>query len=117
MYAIRSYYDILTVNSYRTYTGLNTPKGSDIYFLYAKARWTAGSQPPSFGIGFTGEIHADVVSPVLNTWYEVKYKTTSVNLSTGILQITTTSSATAIEIDGNAGVFAINMTANGIQVV
>ncbi len=100
---------ILLANDYRTYTSLPSQKNDDVYFLYAKVKWIAGTAT-NIGIGFTGALKAIVINPVQDNWYDIFDKNTITGVSSQIFQIYA-NGATSINVDGNAGVFAFNLTA------
>lgn len=103
-----------------------TPASGDKLFYYAKQRVTNSDctllyiQAVEEGGG--GDFTVDSQSnPVANTWYELYgiHTMTTTNLTRIVLRNTYPDAATAngkvMDVDGTAGVFAINMTALGIS--
>jgi len=104
---------VLLTNDYRTFKSLPNDKGDDKYFLYAKVRDVSGTGL-NLGIGFTGALYLKASNLIQDKWYEIYDINDDVGITSNVIQIYSNAS-TAIEVDGNTGVFAINMTANGIE--
>ncbi len=92
---------------------------TDKYFVYAKVRITNSvcTRIRIIGEGNSNLVHVN--NPIENQWYELYTIRAPQVYEPFILQHSYPDAATAngkaMEIDGNAGVFAINMTANGIE--
>jgi hypothetical protein len=93
----------------------------EVIFSYAKVRVTNSDSQAIFGRlsgGSSGNFSV-ISNPIQNQWYELYGKLTKVTNNTDIriyqqYADATTANGKVIEVDGNAGVFAINMTALGI---
>ena len=91
---------------------------TDTYFIYAKVRVT-NSSATYIRMGLSGGgATKSIISPQQDVWYEIFWINTSSNGRISFLSNyadAATANGKVLEIDGNAGVFAINMTASGIE--
>lgn len=96
---------------------------SDIIFIYSRQRVT-NSVSTSLELAVVGTtVHSITqASPTQNVWYELYGKLTITTGATAsyirnrhVYADTATANGKVMEVDGNAGVFAINMTTLGIE--
>lgn len=102
-------------------TGVN-----DEFFIYSRARVTNNDAQLMFmflrdGNNVAGSSSVAINNPNQNQWYELYTETTLSNAGLGDLRLyhqyadSATANGKVMEVDGNAGVFVINKTAQGLE--